>query len=676
MSNKPPYGTFDLSNVPEVKLAQRDVMCTPGVQDRAPTKDHPVLIAPNPLPCTVILVHGVNSEGEWYNAAEAYICSGLNDRLGRLTTAVELVPSVNSDPNKEPRYKYKLDDPMSSNRPDLRKEIESENQYVLSNSPVIRFYWGYKAAKGDHLREPSNDLSGKDLANRQYPVALDNNDSWGGGPFQNGTTNLYAMYRDDEGFMADVQSVNPVTDRYLTKAPPRTYYVHAAKRLANLVKTIRTNSPHETINIVSHSQGTMIAALAMLLLKDDNVRGPEALFLCNSPFNLIDHSDWKMKEAESQAIGNDWIVSKDAKLKTLKHIAQYLEKSGKDVMALTDDELEKQRIANPDCTPLVKRDYGKLYIYANPHDRVMGSNLLRSIGWRGLNPQETAELDQSNVLVRAFAESIQWAKGGYEYPNSAKSFGIKRDDDNKMTAEVRTDYWFPSTEKAGGLVAVYGQPRPFEEKIQITAPSLPWYGPEGSAVKLRLMETGWPKLKVTSTSLQVLASFDEWKSFLEPRIKAADLRDEKAYEMVVPRIRAAAPRRGDDSTSSSVTRQDQVNALLRQAHNGTDHSSLPTREEIVRGCMAWDLAIGLNQCYTDKKFWRYLKVLADWQLSDPYYLDNDEGKLPTPGKPPTGLDRRLISSKTRAPDEMPAKPSVPPEKTVEPAAPTTAAGRQ
>ncbi|MGN7982504.1 T6SS effector phospholipase Tle3 domain-containing protein, partial [Burkholderia sp. 22313] len=37
-----------------------------------------------PLPGIVIFVHGVNSEGEWFDAAEDGLCKGLNRRLGRL----------------------------------------------------------------------------------------------------------------------------------------------------------------------------------------------------------------------------------------------------------------------------------------------------------------------------------------------------------------------------------------------------------------------------------------------------------------------------------------------------------------------------------------------------------------------------------------------------------------
>ncbi len=36
-----------------------------------------------PLPGIVIFVHGVNSDGEWYAAAEEGLCKGLNERLKR-----------------------------------------------------------------------------------------------------------------------------------------------------------------------------------------------------------------------------------------------------------------------------------------------------------------------------------------------------------------------------------------------------------------------------------------------------------------------------------------------------------------------------------------------------------------------------------------------------------------
>ncbi|WP_232291103.1 hypothetical protein, partial [Burkholderia ubonensis] len=51
-------------------------MCVPG--------DGNTTLVPmqRPMPCVVIFVHGVNSEGEWYEHAENGLIKGLNDRLG------------------------------------------------------------------------------------------------------------------------------------------------------------------------------------------------------------------------------------------------------------------------------------------------------------------------------------------------------------------------------------------------------------------------------------------------------------------------------------------------------------------------------------------------------------------------------------------------------------------
>ncbi|WP_425117430.1 T6SS effector phospholipase Tle3 domain-containing protein, partial [Burkholderia anthina] len=43
-----------------------------------------ICIRQMPLPGVVIFVHGVNSEGEWFDAAEEGLCKGLNRRIGRL----------------------------------------------------------------------------------------------------------------------------------------------------------------------------------------------------------------------------------------------------------------------------------------------------------------------------------------------------------------------------------------------------------------------------------------------------------------------------------------------------------------------------------------------------------------------------------------------------------------
>lgn len=101
----------------------------------------------NPLPCLVIFVHGVNSEGEWYNAAEQHLCAGLNDRLGRWATQVELRTSVEKE--DDPNYTYDIDHPLKRTRPHFDGVQNAANSnYLFAKSPVIRFYWGFKARKG------------------------------------------------------------------------------------------------------------------------------------------------------------------------------------------------------------------------------------------------------------------------------------------------------------------------------------------------------------------------------------------------------------------------------------------------------------------------------------------------------------------------------------------------
>ncbi|WP_126285842.1 T6SS effector phospholipase Tle3 domain-containing protein [Burkholderia stagnalis] len=74
---------------------------------------------------------------------------------------------------------------------------------------------------------------------------------WGGGAFQNGTNNLrqlwshQGMKRHILGF--DMELLNTELDRQLQDAPPRHYYAHAAKRLADLIDRIRTESPRDTV---------------------------------------------------------------------------------------------------------------------------------------------------------------------------------------------------------------------------------------------------------------------------------------------------------------------------------------------------------------------------------------------------------------------------------------------
>ncbi|MDO3620391.1 DUF3274 domain-containing protein [Ralstonia pseudosolanacearum] len=597
----------------------------------------------NPLPCLVIFVHGVNSEGEWYNAAERHICAGLNDRLGRWGTQVELRTSVTK--RDDPSYNYSIDRPLKRTRPHFDGLQNAANSnYLFAKSPVIRFYWGFKAREGDYGRPSEHDY--RDVHHpklRDYPVALDEDDAWGGGPFQNGTSGLWHMFRKDKGFTLDFQRFNPITDRYLTESPPRTYYVHAARRLAHLIATVRRNSPHETINIVSHSQGTMVSMLATLMLKEQGVRGPEALFVCNSPFSLNEPGGLM----ECAQFGNDYVVTQAARFATLKAVADVVKEAGEHAHAITEANQQAQCLCTPARASLLSREeFGKLYVYANPHDRVMGASVLRSIGWRALTQAEQGRVGASNLRVRMFAENIEAGKGGYHYTACPKSFAITKDDDGKEIHMERTEFWIPKSEKIGGVYGIYSPPEKTEEAVHINAPTVPWLTDQPLRQHMEQAkntdgDAAWKDLAAWNGRLK---NFHEYRGYLHPNVEGGDARDVAAfgqvygpnYEVVRMEVDVYGKRYPVYKTITEA-QQD----LIKTAHNLTNHSTLPSNEFVVRGVMAWDLALGLNQSYTDVAYWDYLKALADWKCSDPYFLENDEGYQPEPGEPPPGVDRTL-----------------------------------
>ncbi|WP_235023298.1 alpha/beta hydrolase, partial [Caballeronia glebae] len=250
------------------------------------------------LPGVVIFVHGVNSEGEWYNAAEMGLCNGLNHRLN-LTGKHELSPNEYEDYDSDIRQPF----PRRMKTP--------------GRSPVIRFYWGYRAKDGEEkkwrvaLRNDTGvDVWKADLAKDKGPWY------WGGGPFQNGTNNIQqlwsAMGMKRHVYGIDAQMLNTEADRYLQDAPPRDYYSHAAKRLADLIDDIRRHSPRDTVTIMSHSQGTMIALAATALC---TTRAPDALFVMNSPCALED------KLVDALTCGKER-PTQEARSNTFRHIAE------------------------------------------------------------------------------------------------------------------------------------------------------------------------------------------------------------------------------------------------------------------------------------------------------------------------------------------------------------------
>lgn len=85
-------------NIRNPKFLSEDDICRPVSAGAMTIQNCAVM---RPLPCIVILVHGVNDVGEAYQDQDTGICAGLNSRLGRQ----DLHPHFQNIPNEVPEVK-------------------------------------------------------------------------------------------------------------------------------------------------------------------------------------------------------------------------------------------------------------------------------------------------------------------------------------------------------------------------------------------------------------------------------------------------------------------------------------------------------------------------------------------------------------------------------------------
>lgn len=251
------------------------------------------------MPCIVILVHGVNDVGEAYENQDTGICMGLNTRLGR----------DDFQPHTWPEGKFMISD------------IEGE----IACSPVIPFYWGYKPVEHsawqadqkryrEDLKDKHKDAdlpydTYREFDNKKIAIHagehIDSLNNWldptyakGGGTFANATTNIPDMFGPGTAgkLLETVGLVNSRNDMMnngdwshpIYQNPHRIYQAYAARRLADLILAIRNDdfAKNDTINIVAHSQGTIITMLANMWVVKEGRLPADCLILNHSPYSL------------------------------------------------------------------------------------------------------------------------------------------------------------------------------------------------------------------------------------------------------------------------------------------------------------------------------------------------------------------------------------------------------
>nr|WKF61386.1 hypothetical protein HUO10_005917 [Paraburkholderia busanensis] len=439
-----------------------------------------VCVMQQPLPGVVIFVHGVNSEGEWFEAAEKGLCLGLNRRLARLddqlmytgVSAGQLLPAQYTDSLTPEGFLNPALLPDNYIKPDP------------SFSPVIHFRWGYKANK-EELKEYGDKI----FLNEQH--------YWGGGPFANGTSSLPDLWHeglDDRifGFIS-VQAVNP-TQRPLFRTPPRSYAVLAALRLARLVRSIREKQADVPITIVCHSQGNMVGLTAAFFGDAwEPVTDPwgksgrcvaDAYVLANPPYSVA-NTDTGMDNWSQRGVydaqhrrGRE---SYDARTKTLAAFLDIIrERTAFETPAdRIDKAMANTRTSESGGKPytasadraahgLNGHTHGRVTLYCCPHDQVISAVTVQGIGWRGLGyikgkpTQELDDIRASGVLTqRVFASGFpvgQYAE--YHY----------WENDWRYKKGKTSGFWFPPSPPARyGLTGAWSSNENYVAKFASTA---------------------------------------------------------------------------------------------------------------------------------------------------------------------------------------------------------------
>jgi pimeloyl-ACP methyl ester carboxylesterase len=578
---------------------------------------------PPHLPGVIIFVHGVNSEGEWYKFAEEGLCAGLNERLG-LTGSAEL---------RQNKFISEEVDPISGKTRKIPRRIDPEWN---GRSPIIHFYWGYRAADGHEKdwRIALQDMNGFDYWSPACP-ASQGPWFWGGGPFQNGTNNLQQLW-SDAGFKRhvlgcfDAQTLNTEVDRQLQDAPSRTYYAYAAQRLADLIDKIRNNSGRDTVTLMSHSQGTMIAMAATTLCK---TRAPDALFVMNSPFAMDDKITDALQSHRDRPTAQ-------ARVNTFRNIANRIKQ---DKRVFTEEQMQQVHVGathdlnfwRPDvrlrCGMPERDNHGRLYVYFTPHDRVMGAIPLQSIGWQGIDDKLLEELGDT-VKQRMLARCTPVG----DEPGVQK-FGTLPLIQVPMDRVQPDEFWNGNRQILNGLIGTLWAVPKRNKTVTINAEKVP-----------------------NPLTAEDMKPFEEsrkdarkWGEFVTDRTDP-----NKGYykDGTYPYMRSIyQPERWLDHedvyatngrTRSKETQEEMVDYINNYVPEPTNHSTLPSHVEFMKRVVAYDLPVGFCDAYDNLEFWTELMHDADWiSLKDPYFTT---GTLNTPAMPSSIDGQKIDDTKTQA----------------------------
>jgi pimeloyl-ACP methyl ester carboxylesterase len=375
------------------------------------------LALPRQLPGIVIFLHGVNDPGSAYQTIEEGLCQGLNERLDRQ----DLRPGVYG---KRYRQAQQADLPPKHPDYDIYRSVKYDPDTYLyartlaadTHSVFVPFTWGYRASKDQIARAPDSDdpLTLRGQYQDVNGNRLDKHFAKQGGFFANATTTINDMY--GPGFR--IGNIRAALDAYTyaSSCPDRSYFVLAAERLAALIASMRgarpgeqDAAPDETITVIGHSQGTMLALLAQALLAQRGIRTADTLILVDTPYSL--NEPWL-----EAAIERGPQLTTQSRLRTLVNIVGQVCRSPHPQPPLSDLQVKLGGVAAPsrhggrtgfDWSPqsgkrkdmqgrdvvFAERDNrGKVYLYFCPQDATVAMPKVLGLGCLGVPETIKAQL--------------------------------------------------------------------------------------------------------------------------------------------------------------------------------------------------------------------------------------------------------------------------------------------
>ncbi|KKY75871.1 T6SS effector phospholipase Tle3 domain-containing protein [Klebsiella michiganensis] len=585
----------------------------------------------SPLPCIVILVHGVNDVGEAYQNQDEGICQGLNERLGR----------DDLHPHDWKAHEFMISDPDGNISATTCPQEKQTCIGVVNRSPTIPFYWGYKPVDKatweadqkryrDELREKRDktDLAydtyqqdDKKVLHAHNGENVDNLNNWldpafakGGGTFANATTNIPDMFGPGANGAA-LEIVGALSRSKMNDGdwshpiyanPHRIYQAFAARRLADLILAIRQNesTKKDTINIVAHSQGTIVTMLANLWVKAEGFNPADCVILNNSPYSL--ENRW----LENAQPGNQ--QTDKARQQTLAHFCKVMADNPQYNGGQSHNAGDTEKLYDQLCLSRSGRDkwsaeaynrnnFGLVYNYFCPNDQVVSMLPVQGMGWRGIPDKISAQMGE-NLRQRVFCKDVMVGdKTGYSFVMPQ----AKANDPEIPKQDVK--YTYQDVTING---AVLPAPFVFELQGQKDGYEMSLTGNDPAIAKAARKAEDFPQEVLEVPDTATFRYLRDGQSLGTAQL--AELSTLHQMEAVSGRVEGGY----GPSQRLKVRRYMTKEELEKVAANKTtysQHSSIVCNPDVPVKAVPYDLAIGRNEAFENKAFWDSLLLQADWR---------------------------------------------------------------